>query len=647
MSSKPSTLVGALPGLKRTLKRFSGHIRDQRKLLLIGFLALFCEVGFRLVEPWPLAYILDAIVNESGADLSTRETAVGSLQTLLIICALALVGATMLRAGASYVMTICFAQAGNLVLSRVRTELYAHLNALSMRFHDRSRTGDLVTRVTGDVGRLQDATVTALIPLAGNVVTVFGMFVVIAVLDWQLALVVLVVFPLFGLISRRLTRKIVGVSRVQRTAEGALASLATESLSSMTVVQSYSLESRMQQRFGGSNQRSFKDGVKAKKLSAGLERKTDVLVGVATGLVLFVGAQRVLSGALTPGELTVFLTYLKTAFRPLRDIAKYTARLAKAAASGERIVDVMDEEVDLTDASWARPARRFHGYVRFDDVTLSYREGHPVLKGLSFSVQAGQRVAVVGPSGAGKSTLVGLLSRLRDPDSGRVLVDGHDLRDLTLASVRSQVSIVLQESVLFASSIRDNIALGSPDPVTEEQIVAAAQLAGAHEFILALPQGYDTVVGERGATLSGGQRQRIAIARAAIRDAPIVILDEAMTGLDRETETEVLAALDRLTADRTTFVISHDLDAARTADRVIWVEDGQVRHQGTPAEVLGTPEEVLRASADVLGTPEAVLGDPEALSTPRRVLHTSTDVLSASAEVLDELPLGGARRVAV
>lgn len=584
--ARTASLGEAIPGLRRTVTRFAGHIRQQRKLLVLGFLALFAEVGFRLLEPWPLAYVLDAVVAAAGADLATRRTTVDSLQVLLVICAVALIAAVTLRAAASYAMTICFALAGNRVLTRVRAELYAHLNALSMNFHDRRRTGDLVTRVTGDVGRLQEATVTAMIPLAGNVVTLTAMFVVIAVLDWQLALVVVIVFPLFLLISRRLTRKIVGVSRGQRSAEGALASLATESLSSMTVIQSYSLEQRMQQRFGGSNQRSLTDGVQAKKLSAGLERKTDVLVGIATGLVLFFGANRVLSGHLTPGELTVFLTYLKTAFKPLRDIAKYTGRIAKASASGERIVDVLDEKIELADDRWARPAQRFLGYVQFEDVHLSYRPGHPVLRGLSLSVRAGQRVAVVGPSGAGKSSLVALLSRLRDPDQGRVLIDGHDLRDLTLASVRSQVSIVLQESVLFAESIRENIALGTSEAVTDAQIEEAARLAGAHEFIRALPEGYDTVVGERGSTLSGGQRQRIAIARAAIRNAPIVILDEALTGLDRDTESEVVGALARLTDGRTTFVITHDLDAVGNADQVIWVENGRVQRQGTPSEVL-------------------------------------------------------------
>ena len=592
-SSSTTTLRQARPALARVLHRFAPLIREQRRLLVLGMVALLLEVGLRLVEPWPLGYVIDSVVVAAGADVAGRGAA-GSLQGVLVVCALATVAAVGLRAGASYAMTIFFALAGNRVLTRVRAQVYAHLNALSMDFHDRRRTGDLVTRVTGDVGRLQDATITALLPLTGNVVTLVGMFVVIAVLDWRLALVVLAMFPLFFLTSIRLTKRLNGVAKTQRAAEGKLASLATESLGAMKLVHSFSLEERMQQRFGGSNAKSLKDGVKATKLSAGLERKTDLLVGLATGLVLYFGATRVLRGELTPGELTVFLTYLKTAFKPMRDIAKYTARIAKAAASGERIIDVLDERPAVVDAAWAEPAPTFRGDVRFDDVHLSYVPGKPVLRGLDLAVPAGTRVAVVGPSGAGKSTLVALLSRLRDPDAGRVLVDGHDLRDLTLASVRAQVSVVLQESVLFAASIRDNIAFGVPHEATDAEIEAAARLAGAHDFILRLPQGYDTVVGERGSTLSGGERQRVAIARAAIRDAPVVVLDEALTGLDAETESEVVGALGRLTAGRTTFVITHDLAAARDADLVVWVEAGRVARMGPAAQVLPGP--VLAAS---------------------------------------------------
>ncbi|PZR52653.1 ABC transporter ATP-binding protein [Xylanimonas oleitrophica] len=586
------SLREAVPGLGRILRRFSHHVRDQRRLLVLGSLALLAEVAMRLLEPWPLAYVIDHLVVQAGAELGS---ATGAAQeqpglgtaALLTLCAVGLLAVVALRALASYAMTVCFALAGNRVLTRVRSELYAHLNRLSVAFHDKARTGDLVTRVTGDVGRLQEATVTALLPLVGNVVTLVGMLVVIAVLDPVLGLVVLVVLPFFAVINVRLTRRIAGVSREQRSAEGAIASLATESLGSMRVVHSYSLAGRLQERFGGSNERSLRDGVRAKKLSAGLERKTDVLVGVATALVLWAGGWRVLSGDLTPGELTVFLTYLKTAMKPMRDVAKYTGRIAKAAASGERIVDVLDQRPDLVDASWARPAPRFRGWVELRDVWLAYSPGHPTLRGLDLRVRAGERVAVVGPSGSGKSTLVALLSRLRDPDQGQVMIDGHDLRDLTLESVRSQVSVVLQESVLFALSVRENIALGVSRDVTDEEIEEAARTAGAHDFIMALPDGYDTVVGERGATLSGGQRQRIAIARAAVRRAPVVVLDEALTGLDPQTEGEVVGALRRLTEGRTTFVVTHDLEAARDADRVVWIEEGTVRLQGAPDEVLG------------------------------------------------------------
>ncbi|MGO3141721.1 MAG: ABC transporter ATP-binding protein, partial [Galactobacter sp.] len=487
---------------------------------------------------------------------------------------------------ASYGMTVMFALAGNRVLTRVRSELYDHLNSLSMRFHHSRRTGDLVTRLTGDVGRMQDAVVTAMLPLIGNIVTLAGMLVVIFIMDWQLALVAVVVLPAFLLLGKRSTRKIAGVARQQRTAEGGLASLSTETLGAMPVVHAYQLQGRLHDRFAKGNNRALKDGVKAKRLSAGLERSTDVLVGLATAIVLVAGAHRVLNGHLTLGELTVFLTYLKTAFRPLRDVAKYTGRISKAAASGERIVDLLDEIPEITDSRYSREAPRLRGYVEFQDVCFGYGADRPVLKGINLQILAGQRVAVVGTSGAGKSSLSNLLLRLHDPDTGSVRVDGHDLRDLTLNSVRSQIAVVLQDSPLFAESIAANIALGTTREVTQEQIERAAQIAGAHEFISALPDGYDTVLSDRGTGLSGGQRQRIAIARAAIRDAPIVILDEALTGLDPVTQTEVTEALYRLTQGRTTLIITHDPETAADADRVVRMEHGRVVSDGPPTGLI-------------------------------------------------------------
>ena len=572
MSARPKTLRESLRRLGGTRRSFAAHLKPERPLIAGGLAALFAEVGMRLLEPWPLKFVIDGVIAEAGADgVPSSEL---SLQTVLILACAALLVVVALRALSAYLMTVCFALVGNRMLTRVRAELYAHLQRLSMAFHDKAGTGDLVQRVTADVGRLKEVAVTAGLPLLGNLATLVGMVAVVAIMDWQLALVMLGVFPLFALIGVRLSRRINTVSRTQRKAEGALATRATEVLSAMQVVQSYSLEERMQREFDSSNTKTLKDGVKAKKLAAGLERKTDVLVGIATAVVLFVGAQRVLAGALTPGELVVFLTYLKAAFKPMRDLAKYTGRIASATASAERIADVMGVQPEIRNYSWARPAGRFTGEVRFENVWLSYVPGRPVLRGVNLHVRAGERVAIVGPSGSGKSTLVLLLSRLTDPDTGQVTIDGQDLRDLTVETVRSQVATVLQDSVLFATTIAENIAHGVPE-ATQDQVEAAARLAGAHEFILNLPQGYDTVVAERGSTLSGGQRQRIAIARAAIRDASVIVLDEAMAGLDTDTEREVSAAMDRLTEGRTTLVVTHDLAAAARADRVVQIEHGR------------------------------------------------------------------------
>lgn len=600
-TKKPKDLREAIPGLKRLLPHVRPHLRRQRVLIAGGGTAMGLEVAMRLLEPWPMKFVLDGVIGQLGADLSSEQP--DNLQQVLVLACLGLLLVVVMRAAASYAMTVCFALAGNRLLTSVRADAFAHMQKLSLTFHDKARTGDLVQRITSDVGRVKEVAVTAALPLTGNVLTLVAMLVVVFVLDWQLALCMLIVFPIFFLTGKSATGKIHAVSRKQRKAEGQLATLATETLGSMKVVQAYTLEGEMQSRFASDNVKTLKDGVQAKKLSAGLERSTDVLVGLATALVLFVGAQRVLAGALTPGELVVFVTYLKAAFKPMRDLAKYTGRIAQAAASAERVVDLLETEPAVRDASWARGGRRIRGHVELTDVWLSYVPGHPVLRGIDLRVAPGEKVAFVGPSGAGKSSLAGLLLRMHDPDSGAVLLDGWDVQDLTVHDVRSQVAMVLQESLLFATTIRDNIAMGAPEgaqEVTDDQIVHAAQVAGAHDFITALPQGYDTVVSERGSTLSGGQRQRIAIARAVVRDAPVIILDEATTGLDGETEVEVTEALDRLTQGRTTIIITHDLEAARSVDRLVWIEDGRITDSGRPADVLDRHEDEVGVDGGAL-----------------------------------------------
>ncbi|MBA3523494.1 MAG: ABC transporter ATP-binding protein [Geodermatophilaceae bacterium] len=601
-ASPARTLRGSLPGLQRTGRHLRPHLRRERPLILGGFLALFAEVAFRILEPWPLTLLIDDVLVPAAAGVGTPA----GTGTLLLILATAVLLAVALRALASFLSTVAFALAGNRVLTQVRAELFAHVQRLSLAYHDRTRTGDLVTRMTGDIGRLQEVAVTALLPLVGNVVTLVALSAVMLVLDWRLALVALAVFPFFALDSRRAARSITTVARAQREQEGRIAATAVETLGAMKVVQAYSLEAQLSQRFALSNRKSLKDGVRARRLAAGLERKTDVLVGVATALVLYVGAQRTLAGALTPGELVLFLTYLKTAFNPLRDLAKYTGRIARASACGERVVQTLETKPEIVDAPWAHPARRFLGDVRFEGVSASYGPHALALRQVDLHVRPGQRVGIVGPSGSGKSTLVSLLMRLQDPVEGRIRIDGHDIRDLTIDSVRAQIAVVLQESVLFATTVRENIAYGRVG-ATDAEIEAAARLANAHEFVLALPEGYDTVLGERGSTLSGGQRQRIAVARAALRDAPLLVLDEATTGLDQDNEAEVRSALYELSRGRTTFIVAHEPAAVADCDLVVRIEKGAIVAVGHPHDVFpvagsgpfatGTSEEQAHAAA--------------------------------------------------
>lgn len=588
-------LSAALPGLRRTLRHVRPHVRPHRKLVVIGLIALFAEVAFRLAEPWPLKFVLDAIIAAASEDLVPDAAGENNLMMVVILAALAVVVVAGARAGAAYLRTVCFALAGTRAMTGVRGHLYEHLQRLSLKYHKGNRSGDLLNRLIGDVGRVQEVAITAALPLLGNVVTLVAMLGVMFWMDWRLALVAIGALILFAVGSSKQGPRITGAARKQRRREGDLAGAANETLGAMQVVQAYGLEDVLSDRFAASNSKAMKDGVKASRMSAALERGTDLLVGIATGAVLLIGAQQVIAGRITPGDLVVFISYLKSAFKPMRDLAKYTGRIAKAAASGERISDLLDASPDIVDSSWARPLQRPRGYVTMRNVSTSYGDGRKALHDINLSVIAGQRIGLLGPSGGGKSTLASLLPRLQDPIAGEVLLDGHGLRDLTLSSVRDNIAIVLQDSVLFATSAAENISYGRPG-ASQEQIEAAAKAAGADTFITALPDGYDTILGERGGTLSGGQRQRIAIARALLRDAPIVVLDEATTGLDPETANGVREALRTLSEGRTTFIITHDPRDVADCDKVLWIADGTIVDRGKPEEIWSRHTEPHRGA---------------------------------------------------
>ncbi len=584
--SRPSSLRDALPGIWQICRRFRAQIARHGLLLAGSAAALVAELGLRPLEPWPLKIVFDHVLMPGRRHPAALPFVDGLAPlTLVTVAAIAVVAFVGLRALATYGHTVGFALVGNRVLTQVRTTLYRHLQLLSLSYHSKARTGDLVVRVIADVGVLQDVFVTALIPLLTNVVILVAMLGLMFWMEWRLGLLAIAVVPLMWWSATTLGAHIREASVQQRKREGAMAAAAAESMGSIKAVQALSLEGAFVDSFSSQNLKSLREGIRAKRLSARLERTVDVLIACATALVLWYGARLALQGRITPGDLLVFLAYLKNAFKPAQDLAKYTSRIAKASAAAERVLDVLDSVPEIRDLPDARPAPAFRGELEFRHVGFEYDRGRAALENIDFKLWPGQRLALVGPSGAGKSTIASLILRLYEPTTGSVAIDGCDVRGYTLDSLRSQVSVVLQETLLFAASVRDNIAYGSPD-ATGESVLAAARLANAHDFIVRLPLGYDTVLGERGVTLSAGQRQRIAVARAAVRRAPLLIFDEPTTGLDRENECLVGEALDRLSHGRTSVLVTHNLRQAISADLILYIENGRVVERGTHAQLI-------------------------------------------------------------
>jgi len=584
---KSATLPQSVPGLRRMLLCFWPQIWKQRMIILGSFLALGMQILLRLLEPWPLKLIFDRVIPVTPVNGSSSWGWINALtpNALLIGSAIALVVIISCRAATSYFSTVGFALAGNRVLTEVRGNLFDHLQRLSLSYHNKAKSGDLLTRVIGDIGRVQEVAVTAMMPLLVHIITFIAMVTIMLTMNWRLGLIALSIMPLFFLATKILGGKIRTVSRQQRQREGAMGATAAEAISAIKVVQSLSLEDIHSKQFSKQNASSLKEGVQAKRLSARLERSVDILTAVGMALVLWFGAKLVMNKELTPGDLLVFLAYLKSSFKPMRDLAKYTGRIAKAAASGERIVEIMDTEIEIQDRPDAVIAPEDVKSVAFEEVIFAYDSGHNALDGVTIRAKQGALIALAGESGAGKSTAVGLLCRLHDPNSGCVTLNGRDIREYTVDSLRGRVSIVPQDNILFGVSVRENIAYGNPE-ANDETIESAARLARAHDFIMEMPEGYDTVVGERGETLSGGQRQRIAIARAVVRGAPILVLDEPTASLDEENASLVRAALHDLRQNRITIVIAHDLSTVREADCIYYLDQGCVLEQGSHEVLL-------------------------------------------------------------
>jgi len=549
-----------------------------------------CTLGLTLTElarPWPLKVIFDNILLGkplprsmaflNGLLLMGKTASVVAVSSLIVVIAL-------LRGLFAYSQVHVTARLGNQMVYTLRRELFGHLQRLSLSFHNRARAGELLTKIASDTNALKDIFAESIVTVFSQLLTLAAMVVMLFLLDWRLTLVVLATVPLLGANLVALYRKARGIARQQRKKEETIAGRISEVMSSVPLVQAFGRERYEEERFGAESAAYLEESIRSDRIEAAAARAVEVISAAGTWVVVLFGSLAVLRGDLTIGVILVFVSYLNGMYRPIRNLAKLSTQLSKATVSAGRIAEILDREPEIQDAPDAIEAGGLRGEVVFDRVSFGYEEAE-TLRDVSFRVGAGERVAVVGASGAGKSTLVSLILRLYEPAEGSIAIDGIDIRRFTRESLRREIGLVLQGSILFGTSVKENIAYGKLD-ATMEEIVAAAKAANAHEFIEELSEGYDTILGERGSTLSGGQRQRLAIARALVRRASILLLDEPMTGLDVEAETKLKEALDRLMSGKTCILITHDLRAAAEADRVLLLEEGRAVDVGTHEELL-------------------------------------------------------------
>jgi ATP-binding cassette subfamily B protein len=556
--------------------------------LSLAFVAVVGESVTDLLEPWPLKIVFDYVF----ASKHMPEWLAGAVGWLgedkfatLNFAVLAVLAIAALGALSSYFENYLTTTVGQWVMHDLRRVVYQHIQRLSLSFHDQKRTGDLISRVTSDIDAIQNLVSNVLLGIVVSVLTLLGMIGVMFYLSWEFTLIALMVTPALFLVVYQFTRRIKKASRAVRQKEGQVVSVLEEVLSSIRVVKAFAREDYEQKRFERESRESVETTLQARSLKAKLAPMVEIIVAAGTGLVLWYGARLVMTGALTSGALLVFLLYLGKMYKPMRDLSKMTDTISKATVGWERIREVLETETQVRNIRGARPAPPFKGKIEFDRVSFSYNENRGILDDLSLRIEPGQLAALVGPTGAGKTTIVSLLPRFYEFTSGQIRIDGQDIRRFKIKSLRQQISFVLQESLLFRAPVWQNIAYGKPE-ATRDEIVRAAKLANAHEFIEKMPEEYDTMIGERGVTLSGGQRQRITIARAIIRNAPILILDEPSSGLDPAAEKLVFDALANLMEGRTSIVIAHRLATVRRADVIFVIDSGKVIESGTHAELL-------------------------------------------------------------
>ncbi|MCX6891523.1 MAG: ABC transporter ATP-binding protein [Verrucomicrobia bacterium] len=589
-------------------------VRPYRGWLIIVFVAMLIETAMSIAAPWPLKIIIDNVVGKHKLPEFLgwlRDFSYG--EHTLALAGVAAGGAVLIAligAIAGYIDNYYTESVAQYVANDLRQRLYHHLHRLSLKYYDTHKIGNMLSTITSDVGTIQSFASTALLSILVDALTIVGMVFVMLYLNFDFALIAVGVTPFLLLFVARFKKAVKKATHEVRKRQSDIVAVVQEGLESVRSVKAFGRQDLEEGRLREASMETVQAALKARRVKSLLSPIVSVTVSLCVAIVLWRGAGLILRDAMTIGALTVFLSYLNKFFKPVQDLAKMTNVIAQAAVGLERIQTILDADAIIPQKPGARDPGKLQGEIVFEHVAFAYDPAAPVLRDINLTIQPGQRIGVCGPTGGGKSTVLSLIPRFYDPTLGRVLIDGVAVTDYRLDRLREQIGFVLQDTVLFAGSIRDNIAYGRPE-ATPEEIIQAAKMANAHDFISEMPHGYDSLVGERGLTLSGGQRQRIGIARAIVRNAPILILDEPTAALDTESEKLVMEALERLMKGRTVITIAHRLSTIRDADKIVVLKGGLIAEEGTHEELLTRNRiyaELYRIQAGATPAPKATAG---------------------------------------
>lgn len=555
---------------------------EQKWNFVIAVFCTLCLAGADLLKPWALKIIVDNILLSHPLPLllsGFAESFEREKTFSVVLVASTVVLISLVKGVATYSQVFITSRIGFHLAHKLRRALFTHLQRLSISFHKRSETGELLTKVTTDTNNLRDVFSEFALGFATEFVTLVGMIVIMFLVNWRLSLIMLAVFPVLGIISFYRFHAIRESARKHRKAEGRIASKLHEILSSILVVKAFGREQYEEERFESQSEAILGESIRTARLEAASSRAVDIVTAIGTFAVLVFGSLQALNGEILPGSVLVFAAYMNSLNAPIRSLAKLSAKISRAWVSAHRVSEILAIQPEIEDTPGALSATDLQGEIVFQNVSFDYGDDRPILDDVSFTIRPGKKVALLGISGAGKSTIISLILRFYESTGGEILVDGIDIKNYKSDSLRGQVGIVLQDTILFGATVRENIAYGKEN-AGDDEIILAAKAANAHEFIVKLDQGYDTVLGSRGGNLSGGQRQRLAIARAFIRNSPILIMDEPMTGLDVESERAISDAMQRLSAGKTCLLITHDLQLAASADWILMLENGRIADQG-------------------------------------------------------------------